>query len=210
MFISAAGRRKLLLLGSGLKASPRCFLDGPWSISIRVTWQDDRWQNSWMYSAVTINQSDTKKGNDMYFLFEGPGQQGVVLAPHYHKEQRKVCPFAHAVSIQVDSGTHLISKVSCIKWLWIQRQCLCCHSFLFPSLVVAYLPDQSPVVARRLQHLETQVHVSQSDLVDTKHVVVSIKLSLQGCCREVDIDYWVIDQQCVSPVPFTRSDPECV
>ncbi|KAG7277760.1 hypothetical protein CRUP_023048 [Coryphaenoides rupestris] len=35
MFISAPGRRKLLLLGSGLKASPRCFLGGAWSISIR-------------------------------------------------------------------------------------------------------------------------------------------------------------------------------
>lgn len=52
-----------------------------------------------------------------YLLFEGPGQQGIVLASHHHKEQRQVRSLAHAISIQVDACTHLVPEVPGVKRL---------------------------------------------------------------------------------------------
>lgn len=107
-------------------------------------------------------------------LLEGPGQQGIILSPHHYEEQRQVSPLAHPVPVQVNPGAHFVAKVAGVEGLRVQRQRLPRHRVLFPPLVVADLPDQSPVVARRLQHLEPQVHIRQPDLMDAQHVVVAI------------------------------------
>ena len=87
---------------------------------------------------------------------------------------------AHPVSVQVDPGAHLVTEVSGVEGLGVQGGRLGGHRVLFPALVVTDLPDQRPVEAGRLQHLEAQVHVGQSDLVHTQHVVVATQLRFHG------------------------------
>lgn len=90
------------------------------------------------------------------------------LTSHHDKEERHVRRLAHAIAIQVDSGTQLVAKTAGVEWLAVQGQSPSIHCISLPTLVVANFPNKGAIVGGRFQQLEAKVHFCHADVVHTQ------------------------------------------
>ena len=92
-------------------------------------------------------------------LLEWPREQLVYGATHDHKEETHVGALSEAVSIQIDSGTHLVPVTGSVEGGGVEGQGDAFNCLLAPAFKFIHLPQKDPIVRRPLQQLYPQLLV---------------------------------------------------
>ena len=124
------------------------------------------------------------KESQRHPLVEGPGKKGIELSLHQREEEAQVGTMADTIAVQVESGAHLVTMATGVKWRTVDGQLSSSPGLVQVLGVVRDFPDENTIVTGSLLRQEAQIELRQDGIGATDHLVEIGDLESNGdCCQ---------------------------